>query len=205
MTGNGAAPPDGGQRSLGGGWECAGLRAGSVAGPGELAAAAADWLPALVPGTVAGAYRAAGRTVGHDELDGRDWWFRHRFPGVPGAWLLELGGVATVADVWLNGVHLLHGENMFRAHRLPVDLAPGENELVIRCAALAPLLAGRAAAAAVEDLSGGPPEPALDPHQSPRSNPRVGGGAAGRRSVASRPPGRDGRRRAQRGEAPDHL
>ena len=56
-----------------------------------------------------------------DRLDGQDWWFRCRFAGPagrrrPDGWVLELDGLATLADVWLNGDHLLHSESMFAAH-----------------------------------------------------------------------------------------
>ncbi len=54
-----------------------------------------------------------------------------------------LGGLATFADVWLNGVHLLHSENMFLEHTCAVDHLEPENELYIRCAALDPAIAGK--------------------------------------------------------------
>ena len=68
----------------------------------------------------------SGPPVAHPPrpLDGSDWWFRCRFPGKPGR-SSEFGGVATVADVWLNGDHLCHNENMFRGGRLPSICAPG--------------------------------------------------------------------------------
>ncbi|HVX22220.1 MAG TPA: hypothetical protein VHB02_12780 [Acidimicrobiales bacterium] len=125
------------------GWWCGSVAAGAVEDPKGLAGVAVDWMPAQVPGTVAGACRAAGRAVGAAELDGRDWWFRCRFDAAGGDGLLELGGVATVADVWLNGQHVAHGENMFRPLRQGVQVRPDGNELVVRCAALAPVLAQR--------------------------------------------------------------
>jgi len=125
------------------GWECVALPAGSVAHPGELDDGIPGWLPALVPGTAAGALRTAGRHVRGEDLEQDDWWFRCRFAGTSGRWMLELGGIATLADVWLNGDHLLHSENMFRSHRVPIEVLAGDNELVVRCAALAPVLAGR--------------------------------------------------------------
>lgn len=117
--------------------------AGAADHPSELAGLTVEWLPAQVPGTVAGAARAADRAVDNEGLDQLDWWFRCRFAGHPGLQVLELGGIATVSDVWLNGSHLLHSENMFRSHRLPVQLAAGHNELAIRCAALGPVLERR--------------------------------------------------------------
>ncbi len=133
--------------AFGEGWECAALPSGAATDPTELVKVAADWLPAEVPGTAAGALRTAGRPARPGELDEQDWWFRCRLDGRPdgtaGPRLLELGGVATVADVWWNGVPVLHSENMYRAHRVGVEVDAGENELVIRCAALIPQMAGR--------------------------------------------------------------
>ncbi len=135
-------------------WTCGSTSPGAVSTPGELDGAAIEWLPATVPGTAAGALRDAGRwawgTEDEEILDGRDWWFRCRFPGPNlsspgggGPWELHLGGVATLADVWLGASHLLHSENMFLAHRLGVERLEPDNELAIRCAALSPVLGAR--------------------------------------------------------------
>ena len=62
-------------------WECAALPPGAATDPAGLAKLAADWLAAEVPGTAAGALRAAGRPAQHRELDEQDWWFRCRFDG----------------------------------------------------------------------------------------------------------------------------
>ena len=48
-----------------------------------------------------------------------------------------------MADAWLNGVHLLLSENMFRSTSVDAPLRSAANELVIRFAALAPRLAER--------------------------------------------------------------
>ncbi|MDQ6696898.1 MAG: glycoside hydrolase family 2 protein, partial [Actinomycetota bacterium] len=131
------------------GWSCASTEAGEVEDPSGLAKCALRWWPATVPGTVAGALRASGEWQwGYDDeqlLDGRDWWFRCRFPHPDdgGPWDLELGGMATLADVWLNGEHRCHSENMFRSHRVAVATLRAQNQLVIRCAALSTRLAER--------------------------------------------------------------
>jgi beta-mannosidase len=133
-------------------WECWSCPPEAVSSPDALGSRPDQWLPMSVPGTAASALRDLGKwTWGqddHDLLDGRDWWFRSRFPGPEqsaddhtGAWLLELDGLATITDVWLNGRHLLHSENMWLGHRVQLDQLEPANELVLRCAALQPLLA----------------------------------------------------------------
>jgi beta-mannosidase len=130
-------------------WECAACSPGSVADPGALAQADLSWLAASVPGTAAGALRAAGEwSFGAEDeqlLDGQDWWFRCRFAAAAagGAGELRLGGLATIADVWLNTNHLLHSENMWLSHRVALGELDATNELVLRFAALTPLLARR--------------------------------------------------------------
>ena len=110
-----------------------------------------SWLPAMVPGTAAGALRELGQwSWGDDDkalLDGSDWWYRCRFEAptdvLDGPWILEFDGLATVADAWINGEPVLHSENMWVAHRVRVDRLRPQNTLVVRFAALAPLLAQR--------------------------------------------------------------
>lgn len=118
------------------GWELAGTA------PGELPDAASlhhlRWTPARVPGTVAGVLPV-------DDPDERDWWFRVSFAAEPAACdeqvMLVLGGMATVADVYINGELMLHSESMFAAHEIDVsDRLRGDNELAICCRALGPRL-----------------------------------------------------------------
>jgi beta-mannosidase len=110
-----------------------------------------SWMPAIVPGTAAAALRELGQWRWGDDdqslLDGSEWWYRCRFD-VPedsreGPFHLELGGLATVADAWLNGEHLLHSDNMWLEHQIEVDRLAQENVLLLRFAALTPLLAQR--------------------------------------------------------------
>jgi len=103
-----------------------------------------------VPGTAAGALREAGlwRIGQPAELDERDWWFRTRFhappPRADEEIVLSLEGIATVAEVFLNGERVLESDSMFAAHEVEVGrLLMGDNELVIRCRALAPFLRQR--------------------------------------------------------------
>ncbi|MDQ6839962.1 MAG: glycosyl hydrolase, partial [Actinomycetota bacterium] len=113
-------------------------------GPGALAGADLDWTAAAVPGTAAGAWRDAGRaTLEADDLDGRDWWYRTRVTVDAERWWLHAGGLATLAQVWVDDRSVLRSDNMFVGHW--VDLGPltGAVSLTVRFAALAPVLATR--------------------------------------------------------------
>jgi beta-mannosidase len=130
------------------GWQVAPCAPDAHSDPASLDELA--WLPARVPGTAAGALRDAGcwRPGEARDLDAEDWWFRTRFQAPSAAGdeqvTLALDGVATVCQVFLNGVEVLSGESMFAACEVDVGAAlRGDNELAIRCRALAPLLAVR--------------------------------------------------------------
>jgi beta-mannosidase len=113
-----------------------------------------SWLPARVPGTAAGALRDAAlwRLGEPHDFDQQDWWFRTRFDAEPVRTgeevILHLDGIATVAEVYLNGERVLESDSMFATHALPIGerlrTASGggapQNELAICCRALAPLL-----------------------------------------------------------------
>ena len=129
-------------------WTCAAEPPGSEGGgagdtrdAGALAAgrppAGLAWVPAAVPGTTAGALLDAGDEVALlRDHDARTWWFRCAFPAPAadstGPHLLTFHGLATLADVWLNGEHVLHSENMFLAHEVEVAELRAENELLVR-------------------------------------------------------------------------
>lgn len=126
------------------GWEAAAAAPGAPSDAPEL-----QWIPAQVPGTAAGALRAAGLwdPAAPRDLDGEDWLFRTRFacaaPEAGERLLLRLDGVATVWEASLNGERLHSSESMFE--RSLIDLGGrvrGENELLVRCHALSPRLAG---------------------------------------------------------------
>jgi beta-mannosidase len=141
------------------GWQAA--RAPADGGVGIAGIDDLSWMPAQVPGTAAGALRDAGlwRTgdLGNPvDFDAEDWWFRTCFvaePVLPGEEVrLCLDGIATVAEVYLNGELVLESDSMFLAHALDVterlltdrgshrSPTGGENELAICCHALGPLL-----------------------------------------------------------------
>jgi beta-mannosidase len=130
------------------GWEL-GLVAGSaVKTPTNIA-----WSQASVPGTVAASLRESGQwsfDATPRRFDTEEWWYRIRFsaePAVPGERLvLGFDGLATFAQVRLNGETLLESANMFLEHRCDISaLLRAENELVIRFSPLDPFLNTRRA------------------------------------------------------------
>jgi beta-mannosidase len=100
-------------------WQCTRTDAGAVAAPEMLPAL--QWLPAPVPGTFAPALREAGQWNGEAplELDHDDIWYRARFAGGADE-ILHFEGLATIADVWLNGQLLLQPDNMFLTQTVAV-------------------------------------------------------------------------------------
>jgi beta-mannosidase len=134
---------------LASGWETASCPPDRHADPSSIDAL--EWFAATVPGTAAAALRDAGLWSPHvdRDFDAEDWWFRTDFraaPAGPGeALVLELDGIATVADVYLNGRRIATVESMFARHAVDVGalLRDGENTLAIRCRALGPLLEQR--------------------------------------------------------------
>lgn len=111
-------------------WQLACTAPGAVARPGDLLPAL-DWIAAPVPGTAAQALRDVGRWTLERPLPlhDQDIWYRTRFGG-NGPRVLRFCGLATVAEVWLNGRSILVSDNMFLTHDVEVELA-GENELAI--------------------------------------------------------------------------
>ena len=129
-------------------WQCCATDPGAATGPADLDAVAGEWFAATVPGTAAAAVVAASgwRYAITVDFDASDWWFRCRLPGGgAGPWTLYCDGLATVADVWFGAEHVLHSENMFVAKRVELAAVAAGDELVVRCAALTPLLGVRRA------------------------------------------------------------
>jgi beta-mannosidase len=117
------------------------------ASPGQLDGVAAKWTAARAPGTVAGALQASGQWElgASGDFDAQDWWFRCRFEADPSsprrATFLEFAGLATIADAWVNGTHVLRSDNMFHEHTVDVSgVLSASNELTIRFASLHTLL-----------------------------------------------------------------
>ncbi|MGQ3053032.1 MAG: glycosyl hydrolase 2 galactose-binding domain-containing protein [Roseateles sp.] len=126
------------------GWQLAEM-AVAPAGATLAGLAAAEWLPAAVPGTAHGALLAAGRIpdpfFGRNEAEVR--WVGER------RWAWRLGfdvegelapheelvfeGLDTYCTAWLNGERLFASDNMFVPRRVDVrpHLRPGRNELLL--------------------------------------------------------------------------
>lgn len=119
-----------------------------------LPASAADWWPVGRAATAAASLRQLGLWQLDEtprRFDGEDWCWRLEFDrpptdlGAEPAWVLGFDGLATLAEVWLNGVLLLSSSNMYVAQTAEVTehLRSHGNELLIRCSALDPALAER--------------------------------------------------------------
>lgn len=113
--------------ALSGGWQMALSAPGATPGTEP-----ADWIPAPVPGTAAQALQAAGRysLEAPTPLHDKDVWYRLRF-AASGKRTLRFSGLATLAEVWLNGTSILVSDNMFLAHEVDIETA-GDNDLVMR-------------------------------------------------------------------------
>ena len=135
------------------GWELCGTEAALIDDAASPRLQGLPWLPAEVPGTVAAALRAAGRwslDAADQHFDAQDWWYRLRFappPRLAGERLLLcFGGLATLAQVWLNGSRLLSSDNMFVAHTCDVsELLQADNELLLQFQAMDSALRARRA------------------------------------------------------------
>jgi beta-mannosidase len=132
-------------RALDTGWQCLSTPPGACVSPADWPAD--GWLTAQVPGTVAAAWRAAGRLDANHPppFAFDDHWYRLSLtPALTGSGpqRLRLHGLATLAEVWLDGVKRLDSDSMFVAHDLEFELAePATLALCFR--SLAPLLAAR--------------------------------------------------------------
>ncbi len=126
---------------MGTGWRCCAQTPDSITDPAQLEDVSADWLPAVIPGTVASALRAHGRWSFDRpvDMDAFDWWFRTTFSADSRHLTLDsrlaflcFDGLATLAEVWLNGQSILTTDNMFRGYRVDVSgKLQSENELTI--------------------------------------------------------------------------
>ena len=114
------------------GWQLAPAPAGSFDSAEAAMGNALNWRAAVVPGTVADSLGASLET-GLD-ADAEDWWYRCAFgrPASAGVQRLRFEGLATLAEVWLNGTRLFGSRNMFVPQVCDITALMGErNELVI--------------------------------------------------------------------------
>ncbi|POF34310.1 glycoside hydrolase family 2 protein [Roseibium marinum] len=100
-----------------------------------------DGVPAKVPGTAAGALATAGLydPENPQPLHDKDVWYRTEFDTDPGRYRLSFGGLATIAEVWLNGKRILDSRNMFRKYEAEAELS-ASNRMEICFRALEPHL-----------------------------------------------------------------
>ena len=136
-------------------WELCATAPEAFADPVALAAASPTWLPAAVPSTVASTLRASGAYSLDGSVrrfDAEEFWYRTRFRCAPPesdeAVVLVCEGLATVADVYLNGRLLFSSQDMFVEHEHRIDEllngdATSDNELAIRFRSLDALLTAR--------------------------------------------------------------
>ena len=109
------------------------------------------WRDVAAPATAAATLTAEGMApweIAPAQLDGSDWWFRTSFEAPAGVddpageTVLVFDGLATVAEVYLNGALIHSSSSMFERSCVAVGpLLRARNELVICCRALTPLLA----------------------------------------------------------------
>ncbi len=125
-----------------GAWRLAQTRPGAWSSPSDVDEAV-DWLPALVPGTVGASLQALGLWTPDDAVafDAFDWWYRASVMG-SGIAMLRLDGLATIAQVYLDGNAIAASQNMFLRHDVDVDLC-GSHELFLVFRSLDAHLAGK--------------------------------------------------------------
>jgi beta-mannosidase len=119
------------------GWSFCGVAPDAFSAPSDLSEDL-NWLNATVPCTAASALRDLGQWSFDTQarrFDAEDWWFRCEFVTQPHDRRVVLGfeGLATLADVWLNGEQILSSENMFIAHEVDVTgRVSDNNSLIVR-------------------------------------------------------------------------
>lgn len=122
-------------------WRVCATPPGAADGPAALAALSPRWIEAAAPTTAAAALRQSGQWSldgAPRRFDAEDWWFATTLPAVAcddgDELALVFAGIATIADVWLDGAPLFASDNMFVRYERVV--ARGGGELVIRCRSL---------------------------------------------------------------------
>lgn len=110
-------------------WQAVATDAGTVVSPADLASLALLWQSVTVPVTIATLLGAAAESSCYEQ---KDWWFRAEVEITPEVNVdrlcMEFGGLATLADIWLNGEKIAESSNMF----LPVTLPPALMQPVLQ-------------------------------------------------------------------------
>ena len=122
--------------------ELFGTEPAAIRSPAELGALGSG-VPIDIPGTVAEALTRAGLwdvERPRFALDDRDWWVRVKI-ALEGPVVIDFEGLATLVDVWVDGVPVLRSESMWTASS--ILLPDGGAELVMRFAALNQWLSAR--------------------------------------------------------------
>lgn len=101
---------------------------------------AQGWLDAVVPGGIGATPSLRDLAA---EADTHAWWFRRKVVTGEGPQELRLDGVGTYAEVFLDGRAVASSNNAFRGQTLPLDVATGQHELLVRVAALAEVVPPR--------------------------------------------------------------
>lgn len=122
------------------GWTLIVCEPGAATTPDE-AAGLAGWIAARVPGTAEQTLRDSGATVAGTPsgLHDKDVWYRTTFQA-EGSYTLRLQGLASHAEVFLDGRNVCSSRSMFVAHEIDIE-GRGRHDLAIRCLALNPILA----------------------------------------------------------------
>jgi beta-mannosidase len=131
------------------GWQLAAATPNSIADPAQLSSQTLAWRDAVVPGTVAQSMAVDINSIDNFDAahhyDAQDWWYRCKFKATSQRKArLRFAGLATLADIWLNGAPILNARNMFVAHDVVIgQLLREDNELVICFRSLDSALAAR--------------------------------------------------------------
>lgn len=123
-------------------WTMASVAPGTWTHPDQVDPSAL--IPAPVPGTAAQALTANEQfdPTAPLPLQDLDFWYQCPIVGAAGEAVLRFEGLATLANIFLNGDLVGHSESMFIAQDLPVQLT-GSDQLVIHFPALSEALASK--------------------------------------------------------------
>jgi beta-mannosidase len=113
------------------GWELTSSPPNAYHDCDALQGAIQTWQKAMVPGTV------AQSVTDKQNLDASDWWYRCSFsvdekPDQK-EYRLRFDGLATLADIWLNGVHIFSTDNMFKAYYVDVTPLLAQKNMIVIC------------------------------------------------------------------------